>query len=194
LLLISRNLSSEQIDDLQQIVSRFHAARPRNQQCVACGSMIWAEHGTADGGAVWACAGCHRSPSLTSEQWRAEQRREHAAAEAHMAAAATSAPKPRAGLKQALVRLTEARSTLSKLERAVPVARAAVSEAQDRHDVAAAAVAEAEGAVAEGVASSFFEGKPPGPMPSAAAASAEVAAAKRPANARITRESLAAIG
>jgi hypothetical protein len=39
-------LSNEQTSELQAVVDRFHAARPRGKSCVACGSMIWSEHTT----------------------------------------------------------------------------------------------------------------------------------------------------
>jgi hypothetical protein len=170
-------LSPEQINDLESIVSRFQAARPRNQQCVACGSMIWDEHGDGNGGACWACAGCHRGADLTAEDWHAQQATQRAEVELHQAAAAAAAPKPRDVLREAQARRMEASAALAKLERAVPVARAALSEAQDRHDRAVEAAEAANATSAENLAASFFEGtRPTDPARVAAAARGELAA------------------
>jgi hypothetical protein len=82
-------LSPEQVGELEKVVATFHSARPTNRACVACGSMIWSEHATADGDACWGCAGCHRPATLTAEAWRAQvaAKRE---AEALRAATATA--------------------------------------------------------------------------------------------------------
>jgi hypothetical protein len=170
-------LSSEQIDRAQQVIDRFHAARPRNQQCVACSCMRWEEHRTAAGDPVWCCASCHRSADLTAERWHAQQTAEREAAEAHLMAAAAAAPKPRDVLKQALARLADARAALFKVEAALPAARASLVDAQTRHDAATAAAEQAHATAAEGLATAFFEGKPSGALPSAATARTELAAA-----------------
>ena len=107
------------------------------------------------GGATWACASCHRPPSLTSEQWHAEWTRDRQAAEAHLAAAAAAEPQPRDRLREALARHAEANAAILKLERALLVARSAQAEAQTRHDEAAEA---ANGGAAELLAASFFTG------------------------------------
>jgi hypothetical protein len=87
-------LSPEQVGELEKVVAAFHSARPTNRACVACGSMIWSEHATADGDACWGCAGCHRPATLTAEAWRAEAWRAQVAAkreaEALRAATATA--------------------------------------------------------------------------------------------------------
>jgi hypothetical protein len=76
------------------------------------------EHESASGGATWACASCHRPPSLTSEQWHAKWTRDRQAAEAHLAAAAAAEPQPRDRLHEALARRAEANAAILKLERA----------------------------------------------------------------------------
>jgi hypothetical protein len=134
-------MSSEQVDALQKVIDRFLAARPRNQQCVACGSAIWSEHSTNTGDASWACAGCHRPASLTPEEWWAQQQAAEAVRMRQDAAAAAAAPN---ALQEALARRTEAAATLGKLELAQADARAALAAAQVRHDGAVAAMAEAE--------------------------------------------------
>jgi hypothetical protein len=86
-------MSSEQVDELQAIVARFHAARPRHG-CVACGSAMWSEHQSVDGNAVWYCAGCHRPASLTAEEWREQVASADAAAARRTAREASrAAPK-----------------------------------------------------------------------------------------------------
>ena len=94
------------------------------------------EKGTdaTSGGATWACASCHRPPSLTSEQWHAKWTRDRQAAEAHLAATADAEPQPRDRLHDALARRAEANAAILKLERALLVARSAQAEAQTRHD------------------------------------------------------------
>jgi predicted Fe-S protein YdhL (DUF1289 family) len=102
-------MSPEQVGELEKIVAAFHAARPTNRACVACGSMRWSEHATADGDASWACAGCHRPASLTVEEWHAlvdaEARRIAIEAEAR----AATEPAPRDQLTAALARRAESR-------------------------------------------------------------------------------------
>jgi hypothetical protein len=171
----TRGLGSKEIDDLQAVVAAFHAARPRNQQCVCCGSMIWSEHGTKDGGSIWACSGCHRSWSLTSQEWFAEQKRERAAVDAHLAAAAAAAPPPRQRLARALRAMEEARALLAQLEAALAPARGSLTAAQSRHDRAVDAAETVNADAAEGIAAAFFAGKPAGQLPSPAKARAELA-------------------
>jgi hypothetical protein len=131
-------MSSEQIDELQAVVTAFHASRPRNRTCAACGSAIWSEHETVDGNASWAWAGCHRSSSLTTEAWRAllDEKAQRAATGAERIAA--TEPAPRHALRSALERRTEAAAVLDGLERALPAARVAVGTALARHDAAVA--------------------------------------------------------
>ena len=172
----TRAMGDREIADLQAVVTRFQETRPRNQSCVACHCMQWEER-LIGGVSTWCCASCRRSASLTSQEWAAHQEHERAAVDAHLAAAAAAAPKPRTVLRDALGRLAEARTAVSKCERAVPAAMAAVGSAQDRHDAAVAAVAVAETNAAASAAASILDGKRPVPMSSAAAASAELAAA-----------------
>jgi hypothetical protein len=143
----TRGLSPEEVGELERVVAAFHAARPINRACVACGSMIWREHETAAGDSTWACSGCHRASSLTAEAWRARVAQEAAAAARRTAAeAAEAAPAPdsRAALSAALDRRSEAAAALDRLEQALPAARTALASAQVKHDAAVAAVADAE--------------------------------------------------
>jgi hypothetical protein len=135
-------MSSEQLDELQKIVATFHAARPTNRPCAACGSMHWAEHTTADGDAVWCCAGCSRPSSLTLEAWQEQVAADTAARASRAPARAAAAPKPADALATALMARREAAAALARLEQAQTDARAAVAGAQTRHDAATAAQAE----------------------------------------------------
>ena len=58
------NQPSERVDEAQRAVGAFYDAKPRHQ-CPACSCRVWSEHETAAGKASWACAGCHRSSTLT---------------------------------------------------------------------------------------------------------------------------------
>src|SRR3954469_7403104 len=62
----------EEVDAAQRVIYEFHARRPRSF-CVACGSGIWSEHSTPNGGSIWGCQGCHRPASLTREEWNRQQ-------------------------------------------------------------------------------------------------------------------------
>ena len=88
-------MSSEQVSDLRQVIDQFYAAQPR-KACAACSCMVWEEHTSKDGDACWACASCHRPPTLTSEAWSARVVHETAATETRLLASEAAAPKPRA--------------------------------------------------------------------------------------------------
>jgi hypothetical protein len=147
----TRRLSAAEIDDLERIIARFHASRPR-RPCAACGSMIWGEHSTAAGEPTWSCQGCHRSANLTADDWHAQ--REQAKREA-AAVTAVPEPAPREQLAAALARRAEATAVLARLDAALPAARTAVLAAQARLDTARAATTSAEQSAVERLAASL---------------------------------------
>jgi hypothetical protein len=164
-------LSPEQVSAAQDVLDRFRASRPRNQACVACGSMVWVEHENASGEAIWACSGCHR-PVLTTEEWSAERARQGA----NGAHSQTGAPDPRDTLRDALARLTAARRRLSEVSAALPSARTALAMARERHVMASAAVEEVEAATVASMARKFL-GQAGPPAPSQDVARAQLAVA-----------------
>jgi hypothetical protein len=149
-------LSSEQVDELERVVAAFRATRPRNQTCVACGSMRWSEHETADGDASWACDGCHRPSTLTTDEWQAQRSAAEAVRRVQDAAAAAAVPKPRDALATALTARLEAATVLARLEPGLVAARSALAAAQVRHDVATSAMQEAEAAAVTRLAQSVM--------------------------------------
>jgi hypothetical protein len=168
-------LPSERIDQAHRTVEQFYASRPpAHQRCVACGHQRWSEHSAGDD-VAWACSGCRRAASLTSDEWR-DKRAEQAAAQQAAAkaaeVAAATAPKPRVILKQRLEALAQARSELQKLEAAAPVARSRVWGCQAAVETAEAAAEEANAGAAENLAAALVEGKPLGPASTASKARA----------------------
>ena len=173
----TRGMGDQQVRDLKAIIDQFNALwPPKYKQCIGCRCMQFSEHVTKDGGSIWACSACHRSAALTQEEFHAEQARERAAADARLAAAAGPAPNPRQHVRDQLAGLTEAKNTVLKLEAALAPAKAGVALAQARHDAAVELAESANADAADAAAMACIGGKPPGPMPSAAAARAELAA------------------
>jgi hypothetical protein len=174
-------LPSERIDQAHRTVERFYASRPpAHQRCVACGSQRWSEHSAGDD-VAWACSGCHRAASLTSEEWHEQATAERKAADAHLAAtaaAAAAAPKLRTVLKERLAALRVAQAELAKLEAAAPIARSRVWEAQATVEAAEQAAEEANATAASGLAAALAEGRTVGPSTAGAKARAALGDAR----------------
>jgi hypothetical protein len=113
-------MSSAEADELQQVITAFYAARPRNQQCVACSSGIWQERTTKDGDAVWCCAGWGRPSTLTSTEWWAQRQAAEAVKKVQDAAAAAAVPEPRGD--SAALAARQAAATSSPGSMAIPAA------------------------------------------------------------------------
>ena len=114
---------------------------------------------------------------MTAEEWSAQRQAAEARAKGPGRARGCGGTEAPLRLSEALALCAELRTSLQKIEAALPAARSTLVAAQLKHDRAAAEAAEIEERAAAHLADSIQGKRPAGPAPSVAAARAALVAA-----------------